>query len=90
MNLVPHMTQGAAIDARPMFWANWRGMAVRNGKYKLVTKPKNFADPELYDLQQDPAEKHNMALAHPETVEELLTQLKSWHHEVTDGVKKIL
>ncbi|QBG46739.1 sulfatase [Verrucomicrobia bacterium S94] len=90
INLLPHITEGTALSSRPLFWANWRGMAVRQGRYKLVTQPKNFADPELYDLKNDPAEKVNIAAEHPEKVEELLQCLKSWHHEVTDGVKKIL
>ncbi|MDZ8117703.1 sulfatase-like hydrolase/transferase [Pontiella agarivorans] len=90
VNLLPHITEGTSLESRPMFWANWRGMAVRQGRYKLVTKPKRFEDPELYDLESDPAEKLNIASEHPEKVEELLKQLKSWHYEVTDGVKKIL
>lgn len=49
-------------------------LALRKGKWKLVTRP-NAARPagraELYDLSQDPSERNNLAGEHPDVVTEL-------------------
>ena len=63
------------------------------GKWKLVAwiknppkiKPwggghrkKTGADLELFDLQADPHETKNLAQAHPEVVQDLLTRINGW------------
>lgn len=69
--------------ARPVeIHAAVSGMAVRQGRWKLVeseVKRVNPARPDalrgLYDLQADPAETTNVAVQHPEIVVALKTQL---------------
>ena len=50
-------------------WAPLR--SVRSGAYKFIEAPR----PELYDLQNDPKELHNLFAAHPGRARELRVQL---------------
>jgi arylsulfatase len=68
--------------ADPMFWEfyDYNGiLAIRQGKWKAIRNgllikggPKNW---ELYDLENDPGEKNNLAAQHPDIV----SQLESSH-----------
>jgi len=46
---------------------------VRDGRWKYIHK----LDPELYDIEADPAESRNLAEAHPEVVEKMRARLRS-------------
>lgn len=71
---------------REMFyWTNAELHAVRSGPWKLHVKmrePLNYgrevipAKPELYHLERDISEAHNIAEKHPEIVQRLLTMMK--------------
>jgi choline-sulfatase len=50
---------------------NWR--CIRTERYKLIQNYNDVA--ELYDLQEDPAEQHNVAPQRPEVVRELSRRL---------------
>jgi arylsulfatase A len=50
--------------------------AARMGRWKGIRLAKNAAL-ELYDLEADPSEAHNVALAHPDIVTRIDTYLKS-------------
>ena len=84
--------------------------AVRTQKYKLVSphddphhilyQPKDeelkeiLANLELYDVQNDPSERINLAGDHPEIVENLLSRYENWFDEVTEerdskGIQRI-
>lgn len=41
---------------------------------------------QLFDLQNDPGEKTNLAKAHPKTVDRLRVEFLRWFEDVTDGV----
>ncbi len=67
--------------------------AVHDGQWKLVVHGDSFAekpapapDIELYDLAGDPAEKHNVASAHPERVKQMHQQLREFGHLARPGV----
>ena len=63
---------------------------VINGKWKLLltydgqlgryaaNHPRTETRPQLYDLQADPHEKHNLAAEHPETVAALAKKIEAW------------
>jgi arylsulfatase B len=51
--------------------------AVRQGDWKLIWRTMLPSSADLYDLAQDPAEKNNLAAAHPEKVTALQQRLDS-------------
>jgi len=53
---------------------------VREGRYKLVRNGKSA--PELYDLDSDPGEAHDLAAKEPQTVARLDAGLKKWNGEL--------
>jgi arylsulfatase A-like enzyme len=74
----------------PLFWEYGRNdeffkfgpdrspsLAVRRGNWKLLTGPDG-ANPELYDLAADPAEKNNLAAAQPELTGALTRLVLDW------------
>ena len=84
--------------------------AVRTQKYKLVSphddphhilyQPKDeelkevLANLELYDVENDPSERINLANKHPDIVEKLLARYENWFDEVTEerdskGIQRI-
>jgi arylsulfatase A-like enzyme len=82
------------LDREAIFWhfpgylgaagGEWRttpGAAVRAGDWKLI---EYFEDgrQELYNLQDDIGEKHNLATANPEKVKELHGKLAAWQQSV--------
>jgi arylsulfatase len=64
------------LPERPMFWEHEGNAAVRLGSWKLVRK---FPDPwELYDLESDRTELHDLSARHPERVREMLAMYEAW------------
>lgn len=53
------------------------GAAIRQGKWKLL-QLDHFAQTELYDLENDISERHNLADQHPEITARLQQQLADW------------
>ncbi|MBI1403352.1 MAG: sulfatase-like hydrolase/transferase [Porphyrobacter sp.] len=79
-NLVPTLTgtgtqQGA--DA-PLFWNSGYYKAVRKGDWKLQVNGKQGRE-WLYNLAQDPTERHNLAAAEPDKRRELEALLEAHH-----------
>ena len=76
VNLLPFLSgkvDGAPHDA--LFWSNGPNVAVRKGHWKLV---KSYDNVWLFDLSQDLGEKHNLAEANPDIVNQLEMELKQW------------
>lgn len=62
----------------PMFWEHEGNAAVRQGRWKLV---RDYPGPwELYDLDADRTELHDLAAQHPDRVRELEEQYRAWAH----------
>ncbi len=73
--------------------------AVRTQQYKLIQPQDNphaiihhpsrgelarmLAALELYEIEKDPSELHNIAASHPDIVEALLTRYEDWFSDVT-------
>src|SRR5690606_2928516 len=53
-------------------------LAVRAGSSKLLCE-YDGSEPQLYNLDQDPRESHNVATDHPQVVADLSRQLLAWH-----------
>ncbi|NUQ64818.1 MAG: sulfatase-like hydrolase/transferase [Pirellulales bacterium] len=58
-------------------WAPLRSLTTEQWKYIRTTRP------ELYDLQQDPAETRDLASAHPPRVGEMESQLRGYESRLT-------
>lgn len=74
IDLLPHATDNAPLPDRPIFWRDGYYMAVQAEGWKLQTTTK----PEktwLFNLNDDPTEKVNLAGLYPEKVAELKTLL---------------
>ncbi|MBL7141245.1 MAG: arylsulfatase [Planctomycetes bacterium] len=54
----------------PIYWEHEGNRAVRDGKWKLVAKGA-AGDWELYDMEADRSELHNLADQHPDRVKEM-------------------
>jgi arylsulfatase len=68
---------------QPLFWEHEGNRAVRDGKWKLVSRhPGRW---ELYDMEADRTELNDLAARHPEKARELATKWEAWAERV--GVK---
>ncbi|WP_144057683.1 sulfatase-like hydrolase/transferase [Novipirellula maiorica] len=71
---------------KPIFWewrgrksqdSTWPSLGVRDGKWKLlVNRARNKM--ELYDLENDWAEKHDLAADYPEVAQRLSEKIDAW------------
>src|SRR5690349_13635622 len=63
-------------DRRPMFWEHEGNAAVRIGNWKLVKRyPRAW---ELYDMDADRTELHDLAAREPERVRQMAAQYDAW------------
>ena len=59
-----------------MFWEHEGNAAVRIGQWKLVKRwPRAW---ELYDMDADRTELHDLAAQHPERVADMAAQYEAW------------
>ena len=72
-SLVPAFA-GRPLERGPLFWEHEGNRAVRDGKWKLVAKrPAGGLTPnwELYDIEEDRSELHNLAAENRQRVAEM-------------------
>lgn len=78
------------LPERDLFWSFGNKIAMRSGKWKLVTfKKKDETSIELFDLESDLSEKTDLSADQPELVAEMLLKLENWQKEVWDGVTPV-
>ena len=74
-SLLPVLGQDGGAR-KPMFWEHEGNAAVRIGQWKLVKRyPRAW---ELYDLEADRTELHDLAAQHPERVADMARQYEAW------------
>ena len=56
--------------------------AVRSGRWKLVDDGGNFY---LFDVADDPGERHDLTAAHPDLVHKLKAAIDAWEKDVDAG-----
>ena len=88
VSLVP-LFDGGDLEQRELYWhyphysnqGGFPGAALRAGKWKLIER---FEDGQLqlFDLESDLGEEHDLAQERPEVVEELAERLHAWYVEV--------
>jgi arylsulfatase A-like enzyme len=88
-SLVPLLRGDGELPARSLFWhyphyhgSTWTpGAAVRDGPWKLI-RFYHWDQDELYHLEDDPGEQHNLSRQHPERLAELAAQLQQWQQQM--------
>ena len=78
ISLVPRF-RGLPLAKRehPLAWEHQGNRALRDGKWKIVTRGPR-GDWELYDMENDRSEMHNLANRYPERVQEMAKQWEEW------------
>ena len=76
VSIAPALKGKAINRGRPIFWEHEANRAIRDGKWKLVAKENQPW--ELYDIDVDRAELHNLAVAHPERVKQMSEEWDRW------------
>lgn len=68
------------IHTEPIFWEHEGNKAVRLGKYKLVSKWNRQRETtwELYNMDTDRSEMHDLSDQHPEKVNEMAEMYNKW------------
>jgi arylsulfatase len=67
---------GQTIERDAIYWEHEGNRAIRVGKWKLVARENKSW--ELYDLEADRTEMHDLASAMPERVSELSATWQAW------------
>jgi arylsulfatase A-like enzyme len=88
-SIVPLLTQAGQLDRDALYWhyphyANQGGRpgsAVRRGPWKLIERHED-GRLELYNLEKDLGERHNLADEQPEKAAELQEMLHAWRQRV--------
>jgi arylsulfatase A len=80
LDVLPAWLGQGHVPERTLFW-EWRSegsnqLAAMRGRYKLVVV--NNGQPELFDVEADPAERRNVIAEHAEVATRLRRELKSW------------
>jgi len=84
VDLLGMLIKDKKLPERTLFWRYRNEKAVRKGPWKLLVQGK---DVKLFNLDDDLAEKKNLAEAEPGKVKALEAELSAWEQEVSDGVK---
>jgi arylsulfatase A-like enzyme len=83
----------ATAEPRDIYLLNYDGTALISDKWKLMllhskNKPTQNARTELYDLQADQYEKHNLAAANPQLVKDFTERTNAERAKDNDAVVK--
>ncbi|MBA4140252.1 MAG: arylsulfatase [Segetibacter sp.] len=81
-SLLPHFT-GKTNNRGIIYWEHEANIAMRDGKWKLVAKTheNNQLDKknlELYDMDTDPSEQHDLTSKHPDRVNTMFNSWMKW------------
>lgn len=78
-SLVP-VFEGRMLPERSLFWEHEGNSAVREGKWKLVSR---FPDAwQLYDMEADRTERNDLADQYPDRVRKMEADYAAWAHRV--------
>jgi arylsulfatase A-like enzyme len=78
------LTEDRKLTERTLFWRYRKEKAVRKGPWKLLVQGNQV---KLYNLDEDLAEKKNLAKTRPAMVKQLEDELSAWEQEVSAGVE---
>lgn len=82
---ISNIFMGKKIPRNTLFWEHEGNRAIREGKWKLVSRSIHkvpYEKPwELYDLSKDKTEMNNLAAKFPDKVKELESKWLSWANQ---------
>ena len=92
-NILPMFKGNPGNPNRIFCWEHEGYRAIRDGKWKLVEAAGRESKWELFDIETDRIESHNLADARPEVVRDLLAEYDRWaarcgvvdHAKLTSG-----
>ncbi len=71
---------GQTRDRGPIFWEHEGNSAMRDGKWKLVSQFPDYW--ELFDMEEDRTEMHNLADKEPERLKQMTAAYADWAKHV--------
>ncbi|MEI7730347.1 MAG: arylsulfatase [Verrucomicrobiota bacterium] len=77
VSLRPLLEDKPLVRPNPLYWEHEGNRAIRIGAWKLVAKGP-AGKWELYDMNADRTEMHDLAAEQPERVRELMAQWEAW------------
>ena len=85
-SLVPHF-MGVSNKRGVVYWEHEANIAMRDGKWKLVAKTPEGGEfdkhsLELFDMDADPTEMHNLSSRHPERVQTMYDAWLKWAQKI--------
>jgi arylsulfatase A-like enzyme len=82
VNLLPYLAPGApAQAARPLYWLDGHYRTVQDQGWKLIVSQRP-AKSWLFNLNNDPTERHNLAASEPQRLALLRTMLERHHAQM--------
>ena len=84
VDLLGMLTENRDLPERTLFWRYRKERAVRRGPWKLLVRGNNTM---LFNLDEDPGEKNDLARANPQMLKMLEDELAAWEQEVSAGVE---
>lgn len=84
IDLSPLLFRGETLPQRTLFWRAGTERAVRRGPWKLVFERKRT---ELYNLDEDLAERRNVAKEYTALVDDLKDAWSTWETEMNHSAK---
>ena len=85
-SLMKHLTENAPLAERLLFWRAGTRSAVRVGPWKLHCDGNRT---ELFHLQNDPGERHDLAADYPDRVNQLSDAWKRWQSDVDESAQQL-
>lgn len=84
------LLQNKALPERDLFWKFGGRIAMRSGKWKLVSLIKDGEKvSQLFNLEIDLSEKIDLSSKYPDQVIEMLDKITNWEKDVYEGVTMV-
>ncbi|MFM1945206.1 MAG: hypothetical protein RI897_4188 [Verrucomicrobiota bacterium] len=83
VSLLPALHGKPLNRPTPIFWQWAKGRAIRHQNWKLVSQTGDQPSWELYNLDADRTELHNLASQYPDKVQSLSAKWRTWYQEAT-------